>query len=47
MKLEVNQHGYFGEFGGAYVPEMLYPNVQELQERYVEITSDPSFQSEF
>ena len=47
MKLEVNQHGFFGEFGGAYVPEMLYPNVQELQERYVEITSDPSFQREF
>jgi tryptophan synthase beta chain len=47
MKLAVNPHGFFGEFGGAYVPEMLYPNVQELQERYVEITSDPMFQQEF
>ena len=47
MKLAVNQHGFFGEFGGAYVPEMLYPNVLELQERYIEITSDPSFQVEF
>ena len=47
MKLAVNEQGFFGEFGGAYVPEMLYPNVKELQERYLEITADPQFQKEF
>jgi tryptophan synthase beta chain len=47
MKLEVSEHGFFGEFGGAYVPEMLYPNVKELQERYTEIIADPQFQKEF
>jgi len=47
MKLEVNQHGFFGEFGGAYVPEMLYPNVKELQDRYLDIIHDAEFQREF
>ena len=40
-------HGYYGEFGGAYIPEMLYPNVEELRSRYIEITTDASFQKEF
>jgi len=47
MKLEVTEHGFFGEFGGAYVPEMLYPNVRELQECYRAISSEPEFQREF
>ena len=47
MKLMVDEQGFFGEFGGAYVPEMLYPNVTELQDRYQEITGDPDFQREF
>ena len=46
MRLEANEKGFFGEFGGAYVPEMLYPNVRELQERYVEITGEAAFQRE-
>lgn len=46
MKLEVTTTGFFGEFGGAYVPEMLYPNVRELQERYVEIINEDDFQRE-
>ncbi len=46
MRLEANEKGFFGEFGGAYVPEMLYPNVRELQERYVEITGETAFQRE-
>ena len=33
----VNEHGYYGNFGGAFIPEMLYPNVKELQENYLEI----------
>lgn len=47
MKLEPNEEGFFGDFGGAYVPEMLHPNVTELQARYREIIETPSFKSEF
>jgi tryptophan synthase beta chain len=42
-----NERGYYGKFGGAYIPEMLYPNVAELQSRYLEIMQEPSFQLEF
>jgi tryptophan synthase beta chain len=38
---------YYGKFGGAYIPEMLYPNVEELRTRYLEIIQDPEFQAEF
>lgn len=47
MNYEVDQQGYYGKFGGAYIPEMLYPNVEELRERYLGIISDPSFRNEF
>ena len=40
-------NGYYGEFGGAFVPEMLYPNVEELQEQYLEIIESEEFQKEF
>ena len=43
----VNEHGYYGEFGGAFIPEMLYPNVKDLQEQYLKIMYDPQFQQEF
>lgn len=43
----VNEHGYYGQFGGAYIPEMLYPNVKELQENYIKIMDDNSFKKEF
>ncbi|HVZ25185.1 MAG TPA: tryptophan synthase subunit beta [Sediminibacterium sp.] len=39
--------GYYGSFGGAYIPEMLYRNVEELQEQYLKIMEDPAFQKEF
>jgi tryptophan synthase beta subunit len=42
-----DKYGYYGEFGGAFVPEMLYPNVKELQEQYVQIIQSDSFQKEF
>ena len=42
-----NEQGYYGKFGGAYIPEMLYPNVQELQSRYLEIMYEPSFRKEY
>jgi tryptophan synthase beta chain len=42
-----NERGYYGKFGGAYIPEMLHPNVAALQARYLEIMQEPAFQLEF
>lgn len=42
-----DEHGYYGEFGGAFIPEMLYPNVKELQENYLEIIESEEFQKEY
>ena len=47
MKYGVNEQGYYGDFGGAYIPEMLYPNIEELRQQYRKITTDASFISEF
>ncbi|WP_454802472.1 tryptophan synthase subunit beta [Mucilaginibacter phyllosphaerae] len=47
MKYGVNEQGYYGDFGGAYIPEMLYPNVEELRQEYINILNDPSFKAEF
>jgi tryptophan synthase beta chain len=46
MEYFVNENGYYGDFGGAYIPEMLYPNVEELRQRYMTIINDESFQKE-
>jgi len=43
----IDNKGYYGEFGGAYIPEMLYPNVEELRTQYLKIMSEPSFKKEF
>ena len=43
----IDQRGYYGEFGGAFVPEMLYPNVEELRQCYVEMIAEPAFQKQF
>ncbi|MFN5422898.1 MAG: tryptophan synthase subunit beta [bacterium] len=42
-----DENGYYGEFGGAFIPEMLYQNVMELKSAYLEIINDPEFQKEF
>jgi tryptophan synthase beta chain len=42
-----NEQGYYGKFGGAYIPEMLHRNVEELRQRYLEIIYETSFQEEF
>lgn len=42
-----DQHGYYGEFGGAFIPEMLYPNVLELQQKYLGIINEEKFKEEF
>ena len=47
MSYNINEKGYYGEFGGAYIPEMLYPNVEELRQNYLKIMADPSFIKEF
>jgi len=47
MSYNVNTKGYYGEFGGAYIPEMLLHNIDELKENYIKIISDDSFQKEF
>ena len=44
---QVNERGYYGQFGGAYIPEMLYPNVEELRDNYLKIIAQPDFQEEF
>lgn len=44
---QVNENGYYGDFGGAYIPEMLYPNVENLRQQYLKIMYDPAFQAEF
>jgi len=47
MNYKADQKGNYGEFGGAYIPEMLYPNVEELRQNYLKIMDEPSFQEEF
>ncbi len=42
-----NELGYYGQFGGAYIPEMLHRNVEQLRSQYLEIMYEPSFQKEF
>ena len=44
---QVDENGYYGKFGGAFIPEMLYPNVAELQSRYLDIIYEKGFQQEF
>lgn len=46
-KYEVDQRGYYGRFGGAFVPEVLHANVENLRKAYLREMSDPSFQDEF
>nr|WP_055432937.1 tryptophan synthase subunit beta [Candidatus Symbiothrix dinenymphae] len=47
MSFDVNEAGFYGDFGGAYVPEILYANVETLKNEYKKILADPDFQTEF
>ncbi|MBZ9729488.1 tryptophan synthase subunit beta [Salegentibacter sp. JZCK2] len=47
MSYQANEKGYYGDFGGAFIPEMLYPNVEELRLQYLDIMKEESFQKEF
>lgn len=47
MKYTVDENGYYGEFGGAFIPEMMYQNIKELKDNYIQILNDPEFISEY
>ncbi len=47
MNYNIDQNGYYGDFGGAYIPEMLYPNISELKQKYISIMNDVNFKKEF
>ena len=47
MKFTVSEKGYYGDFGGAFIPEMLYANIEELRTHYLEILEDESFRKEY
>ncbi len=43
----VDEKGYYGGFGGAFIPEMLHKNIEELRKNYLDIISEQSFQDQF
>ena len=47
MSYNISSKGYYGSFGGAYIPEMLLHNIEELKENYLKIINDKSFTKEF
>ena len=47
MSYNINSKGYYGSFGGAYIPEMLLHNIEELKDNYLKIINDKSFTKEF
>ena len=47
MNYNVDDRGYYGDFGGAFIPEMLYPNISELKKNYIKISNEPGFKKEF
>ena len=46
-KFHPDKNGYFGQFGGAFIPELLHPNVQELADNYIQIIESEEFQTEY
>lgn len=46
-KFNVDENGFYGEFGGAYIPEILYDNVETLKNNYLKVLNDPVFQREY
>ena len=45
--IDIDERGYYGRFGGAYIPEMLHANVEQLRRNYRQMTADPAFRQEF
>ena len=46
-KFQPTKEGYYGQFGGAFIPELLYPNVKELEDNYLDIIYSEAFQKEY
>src|SRR5687768_17371686 len=46
MSYQADKRGYYGDFGGAFIPEMLRLNIDTLQKQYLDIINDPGFQTE-
>jgi len=46
-KFQPTKEGYYGQFGGAFIPELLYPNVKELEDSYLDIIYSEEFQKEY
>ncbi|MCG8748638.1 tryptophan synthase subunit beta [Tenacibaculum finnmarkense] len=47
MKFQPTKEGYYGQFGGAFIPELLHPNVQELEDNYIKIIESKEFQEQY
>ncbi len=47
MNYNVDERGFYGEFGGAFIPEMMYSNIKELRDNYLNILNDEDFREEF
>ena len=47
MGYNINDYGFYGDFGGAYIPEMLHSNIEELNKNYQSIINKKSFNNEF
>lgn len=47
MNYQANENGFYGDFGGAFIPEMLYPNLEELRQNYLKIIAEPDFIKEY
>ena len=46
-KFQPDKNGYYGQFGGAFIPELLHPNVKELEDNYIQIIESEEFQKEY
>ena len=47
MKYKVDEKGFYGNYGGAFVPEMLFPNLDELKKNYTKVINDKNFQENY
>ena len=43
----IDQNGYYGEFGGSFIPEILHKAIESLREQYLTILESEEFQKEF
>ena len=47
MNYNVDERGFYGEFGGSFIPEMMHSNIEELRDNYLKIIDSQSFKNEF